>query len=92
MISRYCMDIYMAFNGVQATMRWPDEEAYRRGRDLLRAMGCGSGDIRDDFDPQKPEFFYLENEQQLDALYELRHALGVIPRYRSDRGGEFDPT
>ena len=86
------MDIYMAFNGVQATMRWPDEEAYRRGRDLLRAMGCGSGDIRDDFDPQKPEFFYLENDQQLDALYELRHALGVIPRYRSDRGGEFDPT
>lgn len=92
-MSRYCMDIYMVFNGVQMTIRWPDEEAYRRGRDLLRAMGCGSGSARDDFDSQKPEFFYLENEEQLDALSRLRRTLKeTIPSYRDDRVWKFDPA
>ncbi|MCW5682974.1 MAG: hypothetical protein KIT85_01170 [Pseudolabrys sp.] len=48
----YRMDIYMAFNSVQMTIKWPDEKSYRRGRDFLRAMGCGSGNARDDFDPK----------------------------------------
>jgi hypothetical protein len=70
------MDIYTAATGVQITIKWANEDEYQRGRKLLTDMGadCGQpGEMR--ARDQKPEFFYLENEQQLEALFEFMRSL-----------------
>lgn len=68
------MEIYTAFNGVQMTIAWADEAEYQAGKEFL--IGLGAFDIpfaatRAD----RPEFIYLETEQQRDALFEFRRSL-----------------
>jgi len=67
------MDVYTASAGVQMTIWWPSEEAYQKGKEFLTRMGanCGPpGQVR-----KRPEFFYLQNEEQLHALLELRKSV-----------------
>lgn len=68
------MDVYIQTNGVQMTIAWTNEEEYQIGRNFLMNLGasCGqSSERRHD----KPAFFYLENENQLEALFEFRQSL-----------------
>lgn len=70
------MDIYTATTGVEMTIKWANEEEYQLGKKFLTDMeaGCGPPDKARDHD-QKPEFFYLENEQQLEALFKFMRSL-----------------
>lgn len=68
------MDIYTVTTGVEMTLSWANEEEYRLGKKFLTDMGtaCGQSSERN---VDKPEFFYLQNEQQLDALFAFRKKL-----------------
>ncbi len=68
------MDIYTQATGVQMTIVWSDEEEYQLGKKFLMDMGASCGQSSDRRD-KKPAFFYLENEQQLEALFEFRRSL-----------------
>ena len=68
------MDIYNTATGVEMTIRWPTEEDYQRGRKFLDVMGASCGPLSERH-LGKPEFFCLENDQQLKALFEFRRAL-----------------
>lgn len=68
------MDIYTQSTGVQMTIAWANEEEYQLGKKFLTDMGAldfPSDEVR----REKPEFFYLENRQQLEALFEFRRSL-----------------
>jgi hypothetical protein len=70
------MDIYTATTGIEMTIKWSNEDEYQLGKQFLKDMGAGCGPpgevrARD----QKPEFFYLENEQQLEALFKFMQSL-----------------
>lgn len=73
-MSNLKMDIYTQATGVQMTIAWADEEEYQLGKKFLMDMGasCGQSSERRD---KKPAFFYLENDQQLESLYEFRRSL-----------------
>ncbi len=67
------MDVYTASTGVEMTISWPNEEDYQKGKEFLTKMGanCGPpGQVR-----KRPEFFYLQNMEQLRALLELRKSM-----------------
>lgn len=56
------------------TLSWENEYDFQLGIEFLTKMGaaCGAADGKRS---NKPPFFYLKNEQQLDALYEFRRKL-----------------
>lgn len=64
------MDIYTASTGVQMTLSWASRSDYLEAEEFLKNMGaaCGSGTRRAGAAP----FFYLKDERQLDALFNLR--------------------
>jgi hypothetical protein len=64
-------DIYTASTGVEMTLLWNEEE-YVQAKAFLTNMGAATGNAAA---VGKPEFFYLENQQQLDALMEFNHEL-----------------
>ena len=70
----YEMEIYLAASGVEMTLLWPSQEGYRLGREFMSKMGAGpisrSPDRVGD-----PEYYYLENDQQSEALSAFRKAL-----------------
>jgi hypothetical protein len=75
------MDIYTATTGVQITVKWENEDEYQLGKKFLTDMGasCGSrGKMR--VPDQKPEFFYLENAKQLEALFRFMRSLNEKAR------------
>jgi hypothetical protein len=68
------MDVYTKATGVQMTIAWANEEEYQLAKKFLTDMGASCSqpsDRRGD----KPAFFYLENKQQLESLYEFRRSL-----------------
>jgi hypothetical protein len=67
------MDVYTASTSVEMTISWPSHEDYQRARELLVKMGADCGPPAPG--RKKPEFFYLEDEQQLRSLLELRKSL-----------------
>ncbi len=56
------------------TLSWNNEEEYRLGKKFLTYMDAACGQAVE-ANSDKPEFFYLQNEQQLDALFEFRKKL-----------------
>jgi hypothetical protein len=71
---RFEMEIYTAHDGIEMTIAWANEEEYRLGQVFLKDMAggpCGGSE----FDPDRPEFYYLETKQQLDALYDFSRDL-----------------
>ena len=68
------MEIYTVSTGVEMTLSWDNEADYRLGRQFLTDMDTACGQSRE-ASADKPEFFYLQNEQQLDALFEFRKRL-----------------
>lgn len=67
------MDVYTASAGVQMTIWWPSQKAYQKGREFLVGIGADCGPPEPG--RTKPEFFYLQNEQQLRSLLALRKSL-----------------
>lgn len=68
------IDIYNRATGVQMTIRWANEDEYQLGKKFLTDLGASCGNSSDRREG-KPAFFYLENQQQLEALYEFRRSL-----------------
>ena len=67
------MDVYTASTGVQMTIWWANEEDYKKGREFLVKMGADCGPPAPG--RKRPEFFYLQNEQQRRSLLALRKSL-----------------
>ncbi len=68
------MDIYTADIGVQMMVAWANEDEYQLGRKFLVDIGALEFPS-DDARGTKPDFFHLQNEQQLDALLRFRKSL-----------------
>lgn len=69
------MDVYVytVATGVVVTISWANEEDYKKAKTFLTAIGADCGPSAPD--RKTPEFFYLQNEQQLRTLLELRESL-----------------
>lgn len=67
------MDVYTASTGVEMTIWWANEEDYQKGREFLTRMGANCGPPEKN--RKKPEFFYLQNLEQLQSLLEFRKSL-----------------
>lgn len=68
------MNIYTATTGVQMTIDWANEDEYQLGKAFLASLGVRCFDSPD-ARASKPEFVYLENEQQLKSLFEYLRSL-----------------
>ncbi len=73
-MSKYKMDIYNASSGVVMTLSWANEAEFLEGKAFLKTL-VGGRVGQSELAPGELEFYYLENDQQLDALYEFRRAL-----------------
>jgi hypothetical protein len=67
-------EIYTATTGVEMTLSWANEEEYQLGIKYMADMGaaCGQSSAPEG---DKPAYFCLENERQLDALLNFRREL-----------------
>jgi hypothetical protein len=68
------MDVYTQSTGVQLTLSWNNEQEYQRAKEFLASLGA-SCISQGEPSSGKPEFVYLENTKQLEALYEFRRSL-----------------
>ena len=73
-MSKYKMDIYTAATSVQMTISWDTAEHYSLGRQFLIGIDAGCGQPCDP-SAENPEFFYLQNREELDALLSFRQKL-----------------
>lgn len=70
------MDIYTATTGVEMTIKWASENEYQLVKKFLTDMGAGCGPpSRVRAAGQRPEFFYLENDEQFHALLNFMRSL-----------------
>jgi hypothetical protein len=65
------MKIYNAATGVEMTIAWANDEEYKVGNKFLANMGV----LNFPSDGARPASFYLETNQQLEALYDFRRSL-----------------
>ena len=70
------MDIYTASTGVQMTIWRPSEEAYQKGREFLVKMRADCGPPNQT--RERPEFFYLQDREQLRSLMKFRKSFGKV--------------
>ena len=73
-MSELIMDFYNYRTGVVFTLRWRNEEEYRQGKAFLAELLGPAGGVGVD-EPGRVPSYYLENEQQFDALLDFRRAL-----------------
>lgn len=68
-MSKFKMEIYMQPTGVVATYDWHTEQDFQRVQAfLLDLLGPGGRSGRD---PGRPEFYYMETEQQQQAFHDF---------------------
>ena len=73
-MSKFKMEFYNAASGVVFILSWRDEKEFRMGQEFLRELvGGPAGRIGSH--PDQPDFYYLKNEQERDALYAFRQKL-----------------
>jgi hypothetical protein len=73
-MSGFLMEIYNAESGIEFGLRWNDEQEYLLAQAFLKELvggPCG----RNEYHPDKPEFYYLENNRQRDALLAFQRKL-----------------
>ena len=73
-MSELIMDFYHVPTGVVFTLRWSNEQEYLQGKAFLHELlgpagACGVNE------PGRVPSYYLETEQQYDALLEFRRTL-----------------
>ena len=73
-MSELIMDFYNYRTGVVFTLRWRNEEEYRQGKAFLAELLGPAGGVGVD-EPGRVPSYYLENEQQFDALLDFRRTL-----------------
>ena len=73
-MSELIMDFYNYRTGVVFTLRWRNEEEYRQGKAFLNELLGPGGGVGVD-EPGRVPSYYLENEQQHDALMDFRRTL-----------------
>jgi hypothetical protein len=73
-MSNLLMEIYNQSTGVQLTLAWANEEEYQLGKRFITDIG-GRFFPSPGAAPTKPEGVYLENTEQLEALYVFRRSL-----------------
>lgn len=66
-------EIYIAWTGVSMTLTWANERDYDSAMEFFAELGVLCVPSLPDQD--LPLFVSLENEQQLEALYEFRRKL-----------------
>lgn len=78
MTSRYLVEIYCAHNGMSMDLPWRSESEFRDGAAFLRGLVGGAVSQKKRY-PEQPDFYYLETEDQFEALMQFRRAQGVKP-------------
>jgi hypothetical protein len=73
-MSELIMDFYQYSTGVLFTLRWRNEDEYRQGQAFLKELLGPEGGVGVD-EPGRVPSYYLENEQQFDALLDFRRTL-----------------
>jgi hypothetical protein len=73
-MSELIMDFYQYWTGVVFTLRWRNEEEYRQRKAFLAELLGPEGGVGVD-EPGRVPSYYLENEQQHDALMDFRRTL-----------------
>lgn len=73
-VSNLTMDVYIASTGVQMTIALESEDQYQRVREFLSGMKANSGPTGAPWQ-EKPEFFYLQDQQQFASLCEFLRSL-----------------
>ena len=68
------MDFYYRPTGVVFTARWRNEQEYLQGKAFLHELLGPEGGVGVDESGRVPSY-YLENEQQYDALLDFRRKL-----------------
>jgi hypothetical protein len=71
-MARFKTTFYDYSTGVEFTMPWPNEEQYLKGKTFLDELTSGSAIRRQ---PDQPDYYVLETEQQCKALLEFRKRL-----------------
>jgi hypothetical protein len=71
MMSRYRVEIYCAHNGLRMEMPWRNEAAFSDGVAFLRGL-VGEPAYQKKRYPDQPDFYYLETEDQFEALMQFR--------------------
>jgi hypothetical protein len=71
------MEIYNESNGVVTHLTWRTEETYRAVAAFLKNLPGQGGLIPGD--PEKPEFYIVETQEQMDALWAFAHTLTRPP-------------
>lgn len=72
-MSSLAMEIYDFETGVLMTLRWENEEEYRLGQAFLHQLAGDEARVRGD--GGKPDSYYLESKQQVNALHDFRRDL-----------------
>lgn len=71
---KFSVEIYCGHNGIIMQLPWWNEEQFKEGVSFLRGM---VGDPVQREKPDEPDCYYLETEDQFEALMRLRRAQGV---------------
>jgi hypothetical protein len=69
MMSKFKMELYMTPTGVVATYDWHTEQDFQRAQTFLLDLLGPAG--RSGVHPGKPEFYYVETEQQQQAFHDF---------------------
>lgn len=76
-MSELIMDFYYYPTGVVFTLRWRNEDEYLQGKTFLNELLGPGGGVGVN-EPGRVPSYYLENEQQHDALMDFRRALRQV--------------
>jgi hypothetical protein len=69
------MRIYTAFDGIETTIKWANEEEYLHVRKFLKDAGARVMGISEDNKPTAREFVYVGNKEQIQSLGEFVKSL-----------------
>lgn len=73
-MTKFKMTFYHKSEGIEFSVLWADEQQYRSAKKSLEDLTGGSYGVVES-DPDHPEYYVLETEQQFRALTELRETL-----------------
>ena len=73
-MAKFKMTFYHYSKGVEFSVLWADEQQYLFAKKALEDLTGGSYGVVES-DPDRPDYYVLETEQQFRALTELRETL-----------------
>ena len=76
MPNEFTVEIYCGHNGIRMELPWWSETQFREGVLFLQGM-VGDPVYGKKHYADEPDFYYLETEDQFEALMQFRRAQGV---------------